>query len=134
MRAKAYTDADWAHSKTERRSATGYYTMASVNFVSWKSKKQVIIAKSSTKDEYQAMAHGCCELSWLRVLLEELGFKHGWPMILHCDSDSAIKLAKNLVYNEGTEHVEVEWKFIKKKAGGKDKYKHIQVKLMKLQT
>lgn len=102
MRAKAYTDADWARSKTDRRSATGYYTMAGVNFVSWESKKQVIIAKSSAKDEYRAMAHGCCELSWLRILLEELGFKRGGPMILHRDSDSAIKLAKNLVYNKGT--------------------------------
>lgn len=55
-------------------------------------------------------------------------------MILHRDSDSAIKLAKNLVYNDGTEHVEVEWQFIKEKAGGKDMYKHIQVKLMKLRT
>lgn len=55
-------------------------------------------------------------------------------MILRCDSDSAVKLTMNLVYNEGTEHVEVEWQFIKEKAEGKDMYKHIQVKLMKLQT
>lgn len=60
----------------------------------------MVTAKSSIEAEYRAMAHGCCELSRLRLLLEELGFKQGGHITLHCDSDSAIKLANNPAYNE----------------------------------
>ena len=71
-KAMACTDVDWAGSLTDRKSTTGYYTMVGGNQVSWKSKKQVVTAKSSAE---ATVAHGCCELLWLRILLEEFGFK-----------------------------------------------------------
>ena len=36
----------------------------------------------------------CCELLWLRILLKEIRFKQGGPMVLHSDNTSVIKLAK----------------------------------------
>ena len=50
--------------------------MVGGNLVSWKSKKHVVTAKSSAEAEYRIVAHRCCELLWLRILMEELGFKH----------------------------------------------------------
>lgn len=60
IKAEAYTDADWAGSKTYRKSTTGYCTMIFGNIVSSKSKKQAVTAKSRAEAEY--WAHGCCEL------------------------------------------------------------------------
>ena len=51
--------------------------MVGGNLVSWKSNKQVVIAKYSAETEYRAATHGCCELLWLKILLEELGFMEG---------------------------------------------------------
>ena len=56
-----------------RRSTSGYYTFAWGNLVTWKSKKQTVDARSSDEAELRAIAHGICELLWLKHLLEELG-------------------------------------------------------------
>lgn len=85
-----------------------------------KAKNKVVTTKSSAEAEYRAIAHGCCELLWLKILLEELGFPQDGPMLLYFDSTSAIKLANNSIYNEKTKQVEVDCHFICKKIEKKD--------------
>lgn len=55
----AYTDADCAGSGTDRRSNSGYCTFLWENLVTWRSKKQSVVARSSAEAEYIAMANGC---------------------------------------------------------------------------
>lgn len=69
--------------------------------------------ESNIESEYRAVAHGYCELLWLRILLDELGFKQDGPMHIYSDSTSTIKLANNPVYHDKTKHVEVDCHFIK---------------------
>ena len=85
------------------------------NLVTWRSKKQNVVSRSSAEAKYRGMAQGVCELLWIRRLLTELGFKPEKPMELHCDNKSAIDIAHNPVQHDRTKHVEVDRHFIKEK-------------------
>jgi hypothetical protein len=59
---EGYTDSDWAGDQTDRRSTSGYFTFVEDNLVTWRSKKQKVVARSSAEAEFRGMAHGICEL------------------------------------------------------------------------
>lgn len=81
-----YLDADWTGDAGDKQSTSGYCILIGVTLISWKSKKRVVVAQSSTKAKYQAMAHVTCELLWLKHLLQELQFCEIGSMELVCDN------------------------------------------------
>ncbi|RVW88812.1 Retrovirus-related Pol polyprotein from transposon RE1 [Vitis vinifera] len=115
LQIEAYTDADWARSIVDRRSTSGYFSFVGDNLVTWRSKKQNVVARSSAEVEFRAVAHVICEIMWIRRLLEELKMTGSSPMKLYCDNKAAILVAHNLVLHDCTKHVEVDKHFIKEK-------------------
>ncbi|KAM1774747.1 hypothetical protein ACFX12_044083 [Malus domestica] len=109
----AYTNADWASNALNRKSTTGFCTFVGGNLVTWKSKKQTVVARSSAEAEYRAMAAMACELIWLKSLLTDLGCVNKEPMSLFCDNQAAMHIASNLVFHERTKHIEVHGHYIR---------------------
>ena len=112
---EVYTDADWAGAVDDRRSTSGYFTFVGGNLVTWRSKKQNVVARSSAEAEYRGLALGICEALWLRFLLQDLGYSLKQPIQLYCDNKAACDIAHNPVQHDRTKHVEVDRFFIKEK-------------------
>lgn len=68
--------------------------------VSWKSKKQNIVSKSSAEAEYRSMTSDVSEVVWVVGLLKELGADVTLPVDLYCDNNAALQIAANQVYHE----------------------------------
>ncbi|XP_071704321.1 secreted RxLR effector protein 161-like [Rutidosis leptorrhynchoides] len=71
----AYCDSDWAKCKMNRKSVTGYLVFFCGSLVSWKSKKQSVVSRSSAEAEYRSMASTACEIIWIKNLLLDFGIK-----------------------------------------------------------
>ena len=71
------------------------------------------MARSSAEAEFRAIAHGICEVIWVKRILEELKSLPWEGIRLYCDNKSAITIAQNPVQNDRTKHVEIDRHFIK---------------------
>jgi hypothetical protein len=107
-----YTDADWA-SQDHRHSTSGYIFLIDGGAISWSSKKQLVIALSSTEAEFIASTHAAKELIWLRSLIGELARPLTHATTLFCDNQSAIALSRDGVYHSRLKHIDIRFHFIR---------------------
>ncbi|KAL0560812.1 hypothetical protein IC582_001226 [Cucumis melo] len=110
---EAYTDSDWAGSVVDRKSTSVYCTFVWDNLVTWRSKKQSVVARSSAEAEYRAMSFGICEEIWFEKVLSDLHQECETPLKLFCDNKATISIANNPVQHARTKHVEIDRHFIK---------------------
>jgi len=101
-----FVDADWAGDLDQRRSTSGYVFNLFGGAVSWMSKKQSVVALSTTEAEYMAKTHASKEAVWLQRLCSSMGLVQG-AIRINCDRQSAIFLEKNPAYHLKTKHINV---------------------------
>eukprot|EP00253_Pinus_taeda_P035996 PITA_35996 len=80
--------------------------------VTWMSKKQYVVALSTTEAKYMVATHARKEAVWLQRLYSSMGLVQGAIMIDY-DSQSEISLAKNLAYHSKTKHINVQYHFVR---------------------
>eukprot|EP00253_Pinus_taeda_P005234 PITA_05234 len=108
-----YTDSDWAGSVDDRKSTVGYVFSLGSGAVTWTSKKQQVVAVSSTEAEYRGAVKASCEAVRLRRMLADMHASQTGPTSLFCDNYGVLKLAKNPVFHERTKHVETHCHYIR---------------------
>jgi hypothetical protein len=108
----AFSDTDWANSKHDRKSISGWVAKLNGDPVSWSSKKQRVVALSTCEAELYAEAAAIQEVLWLRGLMKELGLNASTGSLVYGDNQSAIAASSNGVKSERTKHVDVKYHFI----------------------
>lgn len=103
-----FVDADWAACADSRRSVSGYCLFLGSSLISWKSKKQHIVSRSSIEAEYISMALATCELVWIDMLLTDFGISRTKVVPLFCDNKAAVYLTSNAAFHECTKHIELD--------------------------
>ncbi|KAL4376695.1 hypothetical protein GQ457_02G014510 [Hibiscus cannabinus] len=114
LKLSAFSDSDWASCPDSRKSVTGFCVFLGTALISWKSKKQQTVSRSSSEAEYRALAAVTCELQWFQYLLNDLCISFDCANV-YCDNLSAIKLAENPVHHERTKHIEIDCHLIREK-------------------
>ncbi|CAM8968939.1 unnamed protein product [Rhodiola kirilowii] len=109
----AYSDAGWASDGDGCRSQHGFAIYYGGNLISWSSKKQQVVAKSSSEAEYRAIAFTATELIWLELLLQELHAPLSPPSILLCENLSATYMSANPVFHQRSKHIKIDYHFVR---------------------
>ncbi|XP_072076569.1 secreted RxLR effector protein 161-like [Arachis hypogaea] len=123
-----YSDSDWAACPDSRRSVSGYCFFLGTSLITWKSKKQNVVARSSAEAEYRALAGATCEAQWITFITKELKLNLAKPIAIYCDSQAALHIAANSVFHERTKHIEVDCHIVH------DKSKENVTKLLPIRT
>ncbi|CAL1375176.1 unnamed protein product [Linum trigynum] len=109
----AFADSDWAGDPDDRTSTMAYLIYYGGNLISWKSKKQRSVARSSTEAEYRALAHATSELLWVQNLLIELHQPVSSPPTLYCDNLGAVNFSANPIHHSRMKHLALDFLFVR---------------------
>nr|GEW58159.1 ribonuclease H-like domain-containing protein [Tanacetum cinerariifolium] len=108
----AYSDADWAGCRTTRRSTSGNCVFHGNYLLSWSSKRQPTLSRSSAEAEYRGVANAVVKTCWIRNLLRELHTPLSSSTIVYCDNVSDVYLSSNPVQHQRTKHIEIDIHFV----------------------
>lgn len=109
----AFSDADWAGNKDDYTSTSAYIVYLGLNPISWSSKKQRTVARSSTEAEYRSVAATAAELRWICSLLTELSVSIPTAPVIYCDNVGATHLCSNPVFHSRMKHIAIDYHFIR---------------------
>ena len=109
----AYSDANWAEDRNDRKSNSGYFCSINGGAISWCSRKQETVATSSAESELMALTETCKEMKRLRNLTESLKENVPEKMLIFTDSQSCISMITNEKYSNKTKHIDTKYHYVR---------------------
>ena len=110
----SYTDASYGSDMETKRGRSGYVFMSAGAAISWGSKLQEVVTLSSTESEYVAMSFAVQEGVYLGMYQREMGVESEKVLLL-CDNQSAMKIAKNPVFHNRSKHIGIKFHYVREK-------------------
>ncbi|GJW42187.1 ribonuclease H-like domain-containing protein, partial [Tanacetum coccineum] len=110
-----YSNADWAGCLAMHRSTSGYYVFLGDNLLTWSSKRQDTLSRSSAKAEYRRVTNAVADTSWIRNLLRPLHTPLFTATLVYYDNVSVVYMSANPVQHQRTKHIEIDIHFVRDK-------------------
>ncbi|GMI87432.1 hypothetical protein HRI_002412500 [Hibiscus trionum] len=114
----AFSDADWGSDEDDRRSISGYCVYYGNHLLSWSSKKQRSVSRSTAEAEYRSLADATSEVMWVRNVLVDMHVALAELPKIWCDNTSTIAMAANPVMHAKTKHVDLDLHFVRERVLG----------------
>ncbi|XP_038991031.1 uncharacterized mitochondrial protein AtMg00810-like [Hibiscus syriacus] len=108
----AFADADWGGNLDDRKSISGHCVFVGDNLVSWTSKKQKIVSRSTMEAEYRNVADAAAEVAWVDALLSDMG-------VVRQGAGDVVAMSSNPIYHAKPKHVELDMHFVREKVVAK---------------
>ena len=108
----AFVDADWAENSDDRTSTLAYVVFRRCNPISWSSKKQKTVARSSIKVEYRAVATTTTEINWVHNLLYELHGQSPYTPTIYYDNVGTTYVYANPIFHSRMKHIAIDFHFV----------------------
>jgi len=108
-----YTDADWAADAHDRKSVSGYLFVLAGGPITWKSKKQSVVALSTMESEYIAACTAAQESVWLMRLIAEITSSAVKRVTLFEDNNACIALSSNPISHARSKHIDIRFHYLR---------------------
>ena len=105
---KVYVDADFANEEESRLSVTGNIIFIGDSLISWTSKRQKLVATSSTEAEFLAVFYSLRDIQYLDQFVKCVFPEINFNITLYQDNQSTIALIKNQSSKGRTKHFDVK--------------------------
>ncbi|MBW0520649.1 hypothetical protein O181_060364 [Austropuccinia psidii MF-1] len=107
-----WANADYGDSVLTKKLTSGFVVTLYGNPISWCTKKQPIVAQSTTKAEFVAINKRPKQLRLLSMLLTSIGLKSGIPTILN-DNRGAVFITEGAQLNPNSKNIEIRFQYVR---------------------
>jgi hypothetical protein len=107
-----YADAAYANAD-DHKSTSGYVFLSGGGAITWRSKKQTMIAMSSMEAKYVALSEAGCKACWLKNLYKELGVQIDTPINIKGDNKGSLAMAKKPQFPKQAKHIMIHWHWVR---------------------
>jgi hypothetical protein len=107
-----YSNTNWSGDSDMSRSTSGFVFISNCGAIGWSSKRQSMVALSTTESEYIGLSNAGQHLAWLRAFFEDIGHAQTKPTELLCDNQAAIILLHNPQFRVCSKHIARKFHFV----------------------
>ncbi|XP_039009023.1 uncharacterized mitochondrial protein AtMg00810-like [Hibiscus syriacus] len=106
---------DWGSDTDDRRSVSGYCVYLGSHLLSWSSRKQRSVSRSTVEAEYRILVDTTTEVLWVKAVLDDMNIELFQAPVIWCDNTSTVTMVANPVLHAKVKHVDLDVHFVREK-------------------